>query len=207
MPQSATEARPKRLPPPGTNVARFNKPGRRQPRMRPENDAQGSASIKPRLLKHGYVRFLTLADLDARSRAAAFAKNLAASLESDLGGDPSTAQKTLTERAAVVTAICQDFEMRFLLGQPIELTDYLTATNVLRRVLATLGLERRQRDVGPTLDQYLSHRYAADETDAVEAVEAVDVADGYQEATGEETRASGLASPPHAHPGDEGAGA
>ena len=203
MPQSATEARPKRLPPPGTNVARFNKPGRRQPRMRPENDAQGSASIKPRLLKHGYVRFLTLADLDARSRAAAFAKNLAASLENDLGGDPSTAQKTLTERAAVVTAICQDFEMRFLLGQPIELTDYLTATNVLRRVLATLGLERRQRDVGPTLDQYLRHRYA-DEAEAVEAVEAVDVAD--QEATGEETRTGGLASPPHAYPGDDGVG-
>jgi hypothetical protein len=144
MPQTAAEARSKRLLPPGTNVARFNKPGREQPKS---GSGNGSASIKPRLAKHGYVKFLTLADLDARCRAAAFAKHLAESLESDLGGDPSTAQKTLTERAAVVTAICQDFETRFLLGEAIELSDYLTATNVLRRVLATLGLERRQRQV------------------------------------------------------------
>ena len=40
---------------------------------------------------------------------------------------------------------------------------YITATNALRRVLDTLGLERRQRDITPTLDQYLSQRTAPDE--------------------------------------------
>ena len=35
-----------------------------------------------------------------------------------------------------------------MLGEPIELPDYLAAVNNLRRVLATIGLERKARDVG-----------------------------------------------------------
>jgi hypothetical protein len=150
MPEAAAEARPKRVLPPGTNVARFNKPGREQPKA---TSADGSASIKPRLARHGYVKFLTLADLDARSRAAAFAKNLVAEFESDLGGadNLTAALRQLTQRGAVLSAIAQDFETRFLLGEAIELPDYLAAVNNLRRVLRTIGLERKARDVGPSL--------------------------------------------------------
>jgi hypothetical protein len=171
MPRAAVESRSKM--PPARNVARFNKPGRELPKTEPS--VNGSASIKPRLLKHGYIRFLTIADLDSRSRAAAFAKNLAASLESDLGGDVTAGQKQLVQRAAVVSAICEDFETRFLLGHAIELSDYLTATNVLRRVLATVGLERRARDVSPTLSEYLAHRHE-DPLDEVVDVEAAGAA-------------------------------
>jgi hypothetical protein len=174
----------------------------------PAGDAargDGSGSVKPRLAKHGWIRFLTLKDLDARSRAAAFAKNVAASLESDLGGDLSTGQKQLTQRAAVLSAICEDFETRHLLGEPIELVDYLTTTNVLRRVLATLGLERKARDVGPSLDQYLRSRYAPEE----KAIEA----NGYLVAGEENERATDVPTGNGRHPSeelpgdDEGAGA
>jgi hypothetical protein len=163
MPEAAAEARSK-------SVARFNVPGRKLPKMPAGDAARGdsSGSIKPRLARHGWIRFLTLKDLDARSRAASFTRNLASALESDLGGDPSIGQKQLVQRAAILSAICEDFETRHLLGEPIELVDYLTTTNVLRRVLATLGLERKAREVGPTLDQYLRSRYAPEEK-AIEA--------------------------------------
>ena len=143
MPQTAREARSK-------SVARFNVPGRRLPKMPAGAAARGDASgsIKPKLARHGYLRFLTIKDLDARSRAASFARNVASALESDLGGDPSTGQKQLVQRAAILSAICEDFETRHLLGEPIELPDYLAAVNNLRRVLATIGLERKARDVG-----------------------------------------------------------
>jgi hypothetical protein len=189
MPEAAPEARSKRVPPPGTNVARFNKPGREQPKTAPGN-GNGSASIKPRLAKHGYVRFLTLADLDARSRAASFARNLASALESDLGGDPTAGQKQLVQRAAVCSAICEDFETRFLVGQAIELTDYLTATNVLRRVLATLGLERKARDVGPSLADLM----CMDIEDQRAASEAVVLEGGEEKANGR-APTSGLGKP------------
>jgi hypothetical protein len=44
----------------------------------------------------------------------------------------------------------------------VPLSDYLTAVNVQRRVLATLGLQRRQRDVSPTLSDYLEHEEAVE---------------------------------------------
>jgi hypothetical protein len=107
------------------------------------------ASIKPRLLKQGYVRFLTLADLDGRSRAAARCRELVRDFTSDLGGDEqlSTAEKQLVQRAALLATCIEDFEVRWTLGQPIELPDYLATVNAQRRVLITLGLERRARDV------------------------------------------------------------
>jgi hypothetical protein len=117
------------------------------PRVGAPGDAV--ASIKPRLLKQGYVRFLTLADLDGRSRAAARCRELVRSFESDLGGadELSTAQRQLVQRAALLAVTLEDFEVRFTLGQPFELPDYLATVNAQRRVLITLGLERRARDV------------------------------------------------------------
>jgi hypothetical protein len=100
---------------------------------------------------------------------------LAASLESDLGNDPTAGQKQLVQRAAVISAVCEDFETRFLLGEPFELPEYLVAANCLRRVLATLGLERKARDVTPSLTEYLTARAekpedADDEVDGTEIV-------------------------------------
>jgi hypothetical protein len=130
-----------------TSVARFNGPGRRQPKMGADGRGDASAAVKPRIVKQGYVRFLTLKDLDQRCRAAARVKQIMSALESDLSGADadqlSEAKKQLIMRAAMAAVICEDFETRFALGEPIELPDYLTAINVQRRVLATLGLERR----------------------------------------------------------------
>jgi len=193
MPEAVSEVRSKR-PPPSSNVARFNKPGREQPKSASGN---GSASIKPRLARHGYVKFLTLADLDARSRAAAFAKNLVAEFEADLGGadNLTAALRQLTQRGAVLSAIAQDFETRFLLGEAIELPDYLAAVNNLRRVLQTIGLERKARDVSPTLDQYLHSRYAPEE----EAIEA----NGYLVAGEEDEHATDVPTGNGRHPSEE----
>jgi hypothetical protein len=53
------------------------------------------------------------------------------------------------KRAALCGAIVADFEARWVAGQLVELGEYLAAVNVQRRVLATLGLRRRARDVTP----------------------------------------------------------
>jgi hypothetical protein len=164
-----------------------------------------SGSIKPRLARQGWIRFLTLKDLDARSRAAAFAKNLAASLESDLGNDPTAGQKQLVHRAAVISAVCEDFETRFLLGEPFELPDYLVAANCLRRVLATLGLERRARDVTPTLTEYLTARDGKPvDADGGSLVEADDAMEAREIAAPRQSRTSGGTRPLRTHRSDDG---
>jgi hypothetical protein len=50
-----------------------------------------------------------------------------------------------------IKRIASDFEARWCAGQHVDLGDYLQAVNVQRRVLATLGLQRRARDVSPSL--------------------------------------------------------
>src|SRR5260370_31205742 len=89
------------LPP--NSVARFNKPGRRLPKMIGESDrGDGSAGVKPRIARQGYIRFLTMRDLDGRSRAAARCRELARELEVDLGGAHRLppARRPLSQRAA-----------------------------------------------------------------------------------------------------------
>jgi hypothetical protein len=135
------------------SIARFNRPGREQPRMGAAGRGDNVGSVKPRIARQGYVRFLTILDLDQRSRAAQRCRELVAAFAADLGGvdNMSTSQHQLVQRAAILATQLEDFEVRWSLGEPIELPDYLTAINVQRRVLVTLGLERRARDVSSTL--------------------------------------------------------
>jgi len=82
---------------------------------------------------------------------------LIASISIDLGGDDqlSAGERELVRRAALCGAIVADFGARWVAGQDVELNEYLAAVNVQRRVLATLGLQRRAKDVGPSLSDIL----------------------------------------------------
>jgi hypothetical protein len=99
--------------------------------------------------RQGKARLLTLNALDARTAAYTDALKLIDSLASDMGGDDqlSEGERQLVTRAALLGAIVADFETRWVTGQQIPLSEYLSAVNVQRRVLATLGLERRQKEV------------------------------------------------------------
>lgn len=94
------------------------------------------------------ARLLTFDQLDGRTRAVVRVKNMEKQLEADLGGDLSKGQEALARRAAVLSAIIEDVEAKWARGEPFPLDEYLSATNVLRRLLTSLGLERRSKPVG-----------------------------------------------------------
>jgi hypothetical protein len=100
------------------------------------------------------ARLATLASLDGRTVSARRARDLIEAIEADLGGDLTEGERQLVMRAAVLGALVEDCEARWLGGQNVDLGSYLAAVNVQRRVLATIGLERRARDVTPSLEQY-----------------------------------------------------
>ena len=93
------------------------------------------------------VRLLSFDTLDGRTRVAVRVKAMERQLESDLGGDLTKAQQALVRRASVLDAILEDTETKWAVGEELPLSDYLAATNVLRRVLASLGIERRSKPV------------------------------------------------------------
>jgi hypothetical protein len=88
----------------------------------------------------------SLADIDGRTVAARQARDLAKQIETDLGGDLSAAQYELVTRVALLSAFLADCEARWLAGGDVDISAWLSAVDRQRRLLATLGLERRARD-------------------------------------------------------------
>jgi hypothetical protein len=78
---------------------------------------------------------------------------------SDLGGTDvmSEAEHSIVRRAATITIELERLEAKFSAGEAVDgdLDLYQRGANSLRRLLETVGLERRARDVTPDLKTYL----------------------------------------------------
>ena len=95
-------------------------------------------------------------DIDGRSAWMRRLRDLINHHVSDLGGEAyiSEAERRLVRRAAMLTLQLEFMECRWATERegeagPKSLLTYHTCTNTLRRVLETLGLHRRQRDITP----------------------------------------------------------
>src|SRR5271154_1205572 len=107
----------------------------------PDSPSKGAAKL----------RLLTLGHLDGRTAAARRARELIEAIETDLGGADQLTEgsRQLVQRAAVLGAYIESCEVKWLGGEAVDLADYLAAINAQRRVLATIGLARRSKDVTP----------------------------------------------------------
>jgi hypothetical protein len=106
------------------------------------------------------VQLLTLGALDGRTAAAKNVRALIADIEDDLGGPDrlSAAEREITQRAALASAVLQDLEAHWLTGRPLDIASYTTLANSQARLLKMLGLQRRPRDVTPSLTDYVASR-------------------------------------------------
>jgi hypothetical protein len=89
-------------------------------------------------------------------------KDVIAAHLSDLGGlnNTSAAERSIIRRVGVLTAELEHLEVRFATAEETDAADldlYQRMTNTLRRSLESIGLQRRTRDVTPTVAEYLKH--------------------------------------------------
>jgi hypothetical protein len=101
------------------------------------------------------LKLRTLDDLDQRTNAVRSARRLITDLENDLGGADvlSAGMRELVKRFALVGALCEDLEARWVQGEKIDVGHYALLANAQRRLLATIGIDRRPRDVTPAADR------------------------------------------------------
>jgi hypothetical protein len=87
--------------------------------------------------------------------------------ESDLGGNDllSESEKSLIRRASAIECELELSEGRLSRGETVDLDKFTRAASHLRRILETLGLQRRPREV-QTLGEYLASRAEETATDA-----------------------------------------
>jgi hypothetical protein len=133
--------------------------GRRPRKVQPGTKTRPSRSVRTRLI--------TLDHLDRRTYASRRALELISALENERGGPDQVTEgvRQLCQRTAILAAILEDFETRWVNGETIDLPNYLSAVGVQRRVLTSLGLHRLPKDVtqSASLGEYLAGK--AEETD------------------------------------------
>jgi hypothetical protein len=123
----------------------------------------------------GKLRLQTLDHLDKRTLAARRAHQLIAAISRDITGDDNDSQlsegtRQLIQRAAMLGAIVESNEAAWLSGDPVDLSSYYAALNNQRRILVTLGLDRRAKDVTPpTVEAYLAHMAKQKEAELADA--------------------------------------
>jgi len=109
-----------------------------------------------------------LAGVDGRSTWARRLRDLIELHTNDLGGDAniSEAERAIVRRASVLIVELERMETDFALanGAPniATLDAYQRAAGNLRRLLESLGLQRRARDVTPGVRQYVAVKAAAE---------------------------------------------
>jgi len=142
---------------------------------------------------YGPGRFLP--GIDGRSAWAKRVRFFIAQHLSDLGGieNCSEAEKSIIRRASVLSIEMERLERRFALvplDQMVSMNEldlYSRLANSLRRLLDVTGLQRRSKDITPSINEYLElHANDADNTDEAED-DIIDVVDP-------------LAPPPSAYP-------
>ena len=100
-----------------------------------------------------------LPGVDGRSTWVRRLRDLIALHLNDLGGDDdvSEATRSIIRRAATLTTELERMEAAFALAgeaQPDQLETYQRCANTLRRLLESIGFERRARDITPNNDRY-----------------------------------------------------
>ncbi len=109
-----------------------------------------------------------LAEVDHRSALMRRLRDLIALHTSDLGGADlvSESEQRLIRRAAMLTLQLEMLDSKFAAADALagerDLDLYQKLSNTLRRLLTSLGLQRRAKTVTPSLDEYLASRSAAE---------------------------------------------
>lgn len=127
-------------------------------RMKLPTTSATVARIKPEgrsRISNGSATFLP--GTDGRSALARRWRDIASQLTADIGGDPSEAQSLIARRAATLGVWCEQCEAALTKGGSLDIVAFTTATNALRRLLTDLGLERRAKDITPSVAAYVAH--------------------------------------------------
>jgi hypothetical protein len=98
---------------------------------------------------------LTLNSLDHRTLAAKQVRDTIGAIESDLGGPDNitVAKRQIVESAAITSAMVADMGSRWIAGEEIDLALFTTLCNSHRRLLESVGLEFKAKDITPSIDQ------------------------------------------------------
>jgi len=101
-----------------------------------------------------------LPDVDGRSVLARRYRDIMGAVVSDQGGAEhlSEAQLQLVRRFSAASILAEQLEARLAQGEQVNIQEYSVLVSTIVRVAQRIGLERRAKNVTPSLNQYLSDK-------------------------------------------------
>ena len=104
-----------------------------------------------------------LPSIDGRSAIARRFKDITSAILADQGGAEqcSETRLQLVRRFAAAAVLAEHLESRLANGEQIDIQEHALLCSTLTRLAQRIGTERRQRDVTPSLQQYLAENYGS----------------------------------------------
>jgi hypothetical protein len=140
------------------------------PRKPPESPGKAPSRRRHRA---SLPRPFSRREIDGRSSAAKLFDGLAAAIEADLGGADqlSAIERNLVQAFAGAAVTLHHLNARLMAGEEINLAQHAQAVTAMVRVASRLGLQRRQKDIGPSLADIIAQDEAEEAARAAEAKE------------------------------------
>lgn len=108
-----------------------------------------------------------LPGVDGRSLIARRFRDVADAVAADQGGADhlSETRLQLIRRFAASAVVAEQMEAQLALGHPIDVATHSTLTSTMVRVAQRIGINRKAREVLPSLESYLKGKLDEDEED------------------------------------------
>lgn len=105
-------------------------------------------------------QLLMRSQLDGRTSAARVFDRMIADIESDLGGEDtlSRIEKSLVEAYSGSYVLLSNLNTRVALGEVIDISQHSQCVLSMVRVGSRLGIQRRAKDISPTLSDFIRKR-------------------------------------------------
>ena len=102
-----------------------------------------------------------LPDVDGRSVIARRLKDITSAILADQGGAEqcSESRLQLVRRFAAAAVVAEQMESRLANGEQIDIQEHALLCSTLTRLAQRIGIDRRAKDVTPSLSEYLAENY------------------------------------------------
>ncbi len=114
-----------------------------------------------------------LPGIDGRSATARRYRDVLAALASDQGGADrmSEAHTQLCRRFAAAAVLAENMEADLANGRSIDVQEHALLSSTLVRLAQRIGINRRAREIVPSIEQYIEGKYAKTDRADAEAAE------------------------------------
>ena len=105
-----------------------------------------------------------LANADGRTTVARRYRDIAAAIATDQGGADrlSETRLQLIRRFSAAACLAEQLESRLARGEEIDIQEHSLLVSTMVRVAQRIGIDRRAKNITPSLSEYLTPQEAAD---------------------------------------------